>query len=310
MMKIQSHNIEMASQHVAYKSMLESTLSFESYITDAPVQNNLKRFDYDTSRTIDDIIQNLMSMLSQRKQALVPTTQEDMVGYTHLSLHEKYEEHESLDFCTQGLIQTDKGSIDFNLNFSMSRNFAVENRIDIYTPFDPLVINLEGDIPALSEKTFSFDLDNDGTNNQISCLKEGNGFLAYDKNEDGKINKGAELFGTKTGDGFAELAQYDEDKNNWIDENDSIFNKLQIWLKNENTKEKELVGLGEVGIGAIFLDSAQSEFTYKTPSNDILGKMKSAGVFLHENGEVGSMAEVDFNIVKEEDKPLAKLLQA
>jgi hypothetical protein len=31
------------------------------------------------------------------------------------------------------------------------------------------------------------------------------------------------LFGPQTGNGFAELAEYDEDKNNWIDENDSIY---------------------------------------------------------------------------------------
>jgi hypothetical protein len=100
--------------------------------------------------------------------------------------------------------------------------------------------------------------------------------LAYDENADGIINQGSELCGTKTGDGFGELAEYDTDHNSWIDENDPIFDKLQIWLKNEQTKEKELVGLGEVGIGAIFLDYAQSEFTYKTSQNDILGQMKSS----------------------------------
>jgi len=308
-MKIQSHNIEMASQHVAYKSMLESSLSFETFITDTPVKENLQRFDYDQSRTLNDIIQNLMAMLSQRQKPQ-ELSEEDMVGYTHVSLCEKYEEHESLDFATSGLIQTDKGSIDFNLNFSMSRSFAVENRIDIYTPFDPLVINLEGDIPSLSSTTFSFDLDNDGTSEQISCLNKGNGFLAYDENEDGKINQGSELFGTKTGNGFGELAAYDEDKNNWIDENDSIFDKLQIWLKDEESKEKELVGLGEVGIGAIFLDSTKSDFTFKTPQNDILGKMKNSGIFLHEDGRVGSMAELDFNTTTQEENPLAELLQA
>ena len=308
-MKIQSHNIEMASQHVAYKSMLESSFSFETFITDAPVAENLNRFDYDKSRTINDIIQNLMAMLKRKTQSDVPS-EENMVGYSKFSYSERYEEHENLDFSTKGQIKTDKGSIDFDLNFSMSRSFVVENRIDIYSAFDPLIINLDGDIPELGASTFSFDLDNDGECDQVSCLKEGNGFLAYDKNEDGKVNQGSELFGTKSGDGFAELAEYDEDHNSWIDENDSIFNKLQIWLKNEDTKEKELVGLGEVGIGAIFLDSASSEFTYKTAQNDILGKMKSAGIFLNEDGSVGSIAEVDFNISKEEDHPLAQLLQA
>ena len=67
--------------------------------------------------------------------------------------------------------------------------------------------------------------------------------------------------------GFEELRAYDEDNNAWIDENDSIFDSLQVWLKNQDNDEKELVALGEVGIGAIFLNSQQSEFTYKTEMN-------------------------------------------
>ena len=36
------------------------------------------------------------------------------------------------------------------------------------------------------------------------------------------------LFGTSSGDGFKDLAEYDEDGNGWIDENDSIFNRLKV----------------------------------------------------------------------------------
>ena len=307
-MKIQSHDIEMQSKHLEYKSIQESSLNFESFIRDEPTQNNLNRFDYDKYRCLNDIIQNLMSMLSARFNNEV--SEEKSVGYTHVSLYEKYEEHESLDFSTKGKIQTDKGSIDLDINFSMSRSFVVENRIDIYSAFDPLIINFKGDIPQLSENTFSFDLDNDGESDQISKLKAGNGFLALDKNSDGEVNRGSELFGTQTGNGFLELAEYDDDHNSWIDENDAIFDRLQIWLKDDENHEKELVGLGEVGIGAIFLDSTQSEFTYKTSQNHILGELKSSGIFLNEDGSVGSIAQIDFNAANnEEEQPLARLLQ-
>ena len=33
---------------------------------------------------------------------------------------------------------------------------------------------------------------------------------------------------------FKDLAEYDEDHNGWIDENDSIFSKLKVWTKDEN----------------------------------------------------------------------------
>ena len=235
---------------------------------------------------------------------------ESPFGYSHFSLMQRYEEHESLSFSTLGHIKTDKGSLDINLNFSMSRDFAIENHIDVYSSFDPLIINLDGNIPDLSTDTFSFDLDNDGKSDQISTLRSGNGFLALDKNGDGIVNQGSELFGTITGNGFDELSEYDEDSNHWIDENDAIFDKLQVWLKNEDDNEKELVGLGEVGIGAIFLDSTSGEFTYKTDMNQTLGEMKSCGIFLNEDGSCGNISQIDFAIANaSKEEPLATLLQ-
>ena len=59
-----------------------------------------------------------------------------------------------------------------------------------------------------------------------------------DRNGDGKINDGSELFGTKSGDGFKDLASYDADGNGWIDENDAIFSQLKIWTKDEDGKDK------------------------------------------------------------------------
>ena len=340
-MKIQSHEIAMQSQHTEYRSILETSMNFETYFTNLP---NGMEFDekpeYDLKtedscmcsylqqqdQTINEMIQKLIQMLQDRvmKNEDEPVDKENINGYTHLSYMQKFEEYESLDFSTIGNIQTDKGSLDINLNFSMSRSFIIENQIDIYSPFDPLVINLDGDIPDLSSDTFSFDLDNDGENDQISKLGSGSGFLALDKNHDGKINQGSELFGTLSGDGFGELGKYDEDHNSWIDENDSIFDSLQIWLKNEDNNDRELVGLGEIGIGAIFLENNASEFTYKTQTNQTLGEMKSSGIFLNENGTVGNISQIDFAARKlENDKteeiakvdtsktePLATLLQA
>lgn len=318
-MKIQSHDLSMESQHISYKSLIAQELSFETYFADledeesslSETSNLLTASENERSSRfghldmLNSIIQNLFQMLAQRTQKNLE--EEPNVGGSHMSYYEKFEEHESLDFSTSGQIKTDKGSLDINLNFSMSRSFVVEQRIDVFTAFDPLVINFEGSIPDLSQDTFSFDLDNNGQSDQISKLKAGNGFLALDKNEDGMVNQGSELFGTLTGNGFGELSAYDEDKNSWIDESDSIFNKLQIWLKNEESSEKELIGLGEVGIGAIFLGSQESEFTYKTETNQTLGELRSCGIFLNENGTCGNISQIDLT---SKESPLSNLLQA
>lgn len=309
-MKIESYEMSMHSQHF-FSLEYEKEISFSTML-EVPQESKVDLKEEDEPRdfsisgqlrAIDEIIQNLMGMLEQKVQS-VPV----------VSIKERYAEHESLSFSTKGHIQTDNGSLDIDLNFNMSRDFVVQNRIDIFDSFDPLVINLNGDLPKLSQDTFTFDLDNDGESDQISKLGLGSGFLALDKNDDGIINQGSELFGTITGNGFSELSEYDKDYNNWIDENDSIFDKLRIWLKNEDDNEKELVGLGEVGIGAIFLGSAQSEFTYKTSFNDVLGEMKSCGVFLNENGSCGNISQIDFvaqnNHEDNKKEPLVELLKA
>lgn len=313
-MKIQSHEIAMQSEHSLRRVELESQISFstvmfETAVEDQEISQRLMNPDElsqenmfypyrsELSSTIEGIIQNLMSMLRSNREEVVvdgEVAEPSALGYRQFTLQERYEEHESLSFSTMGHIQTDKGSLDINLDFSMSRSFAIENRIDVFSSFDPLVINLDGDIPTLDTDTFSFDLDNDGEEDQISKLKSGNGFLALDKNGDGIVNQGSELFGTITGNGFGELSAYDGDENHWIDENDTIFDSLRIWLKNEDSNEKELVGLGEVGIGAIFLDSTSSEFTYKTAMNETLGEMKSCSMFLNEDGSCGTISQIDF----------------
>ncbi|MGG7073727.1 hypothetical protein U5B43_05645 [Campylobacter sp. 9BO] len=202
-------------------------------------------------------------------------------------------EHEALSFSTQGIVKADGKEIKLDLNFNLSRSFTQVVRMSHeVTFFDPLVISFDGKMPTISDSSFSFDIDADGEVDQISRLGAGSGFLALDKNGNAKIDDGSELFGTKSGDGFADLAKYDDDKNGWIDENDQIFKKLRIW-QNFNDGQR-LVGLGEVGIGAIFLGSAKGEFSFNTlETNESLAKLKSSGFFLYENGKSGFIAQID-----------------
>ena len=140
-----------------------------------------------------------------------------------------------------------------------------------------------------------FDLDCDGKEEEISSLGKGSGFLALDKNGDGIINDGTELFGTKSGDGFADLAEYDEDGNGWIDEDDGIFSQLRIWTKNEKG-EDELISLKDAGVGAINLSSISTAFSNTDNFNDTMAVIQKTGIFLYENGNAGTIQHVDFTI--------------
>ena len=214
-------------------------------------------------------------------------------------------EQEDTCFSTVGTVRTKDGrEINFNVNVNMSRRceeyYREELNVAQFALYDPLVINLDTDVAKLSDQTFYFDLDADGEEEEISMLK-GSGYLALDKNDDGVINDGSELFGTKNGDGFADLARYDEDGNGWIDENDSIWSKLKIWCKDENGNDV-LYKLSDKGVGAICLKNVSTDFTMQgdriaqdgtTNANATNAVIRKTGIFLYENGNAGTVQHVD-----------------
>ncbi|MCP4718238.1 MAG: hypothetical protein GY860_02170 [Desulfobacteraceae bacterium] len=210
-------------------------------------------------------------------------------------------EEEQMTFASTGEVITEDGRrIEFSLDLSMDRSFLskTEQESLIHTwkeqvvLTDPLVISLDGSLPKLSDTGFEFDLDNDGEMETVSFVSAGSGFLAFDKNEDQKINNGSELFGPGTGNGFEELAAWDGDKNNWIDENDAVFSKLSVWTKDENGEDR-LISLKNAGIGAICLENAATHFDMVAQDNYLKGRLKSSGIFLFENGNVGSIQQID-----------------
>ena len=206
-------------------------------------------------------------------------------------------ETEETQFNTQGHVVTADGKVvDFNLNLTMSRSFYEESIAykDFEMPelTDPLVINLDCGACEVTDQKFYFDLDADGHEEYISRLGPGSGYLALDKNGNGKVDSGNELFGALTGDGFSELAQYDTDGNGWIDEADEIFDKLLIWSTDASGKEK-LVALGKAGVGAIFTGNTQTDFSMNDAYNRTNAVIRKTGVFLYENGNVGTMQQID-----------------
>lgn len=207
-----------------------------------------------------------------------------------------YSEEQNLSFTSQGTVTTADGrTIDFSVDLSMSSRFETyyyEQTNDVISMCDPLVLNFDGDIAGLSDQKFMFDLDADGTEEEISMLSSGNGFLALDSNGDGIINDGSELFGTKSGDGFSDLSAYDKDLNGWIDENDEIFDKLKIWTKNAEGKD-ELMSLKDKGVGAIYLGNSNTDYLLRGGFGQANGALRKTGFFLYENAGVGTIAHLD-----------------
>lgn len=208
---------------------------------------------------------------------------------------EHIEEYECSSFESCGKVTTADGrEIEFDMNLTMERSYSATREYEVTEEVvftDPLMLNFDGNYADLSDEKFEFDLDADGENELISYLMGNSGMLALDKNEDGVINDGTELFGALSGNGFADLAQYDEDGNNYIDEADSIFADLKIWTKQQDTDKLE--SLADKGIGAIYLGSTETPFDIKGEDNQQNGRVRSSGIYLTESGNVGTVQQVD-----------------
>jgi len=232
-----------------------------------------------------------------------PRTQSRVSFSTQTENTNEYYKNNTLDFAAQAKIQTQDQDIDVDLNISYTEEFYEKYKDNVsfetLALMDPLIIQYDLSSEYFDtiskDMSFEFDINNDDEVESIPILKEGSGFLALDKNSNGSIDNGNELFGPNTNNGFAELKQYDEDENDWIDENDSVFNDLRVWAKNE-AGEDNLITLADANVGAIYLSDVSSSFDYDKSSNENLAHIKSSSIFLNEEGKAGLVTGVDFAV--------------
>lgn len=126
---------------------------------------------------------------------------------------------------------------------------------------DPLVLDLNHDgiintLSLASSKTF-FDLDNDGMSELSGWVAPSDGILVYDRDENGRIDSSAEVFGKANKDGFTELKEVgDSNGDNVFDANDTLYNTLKVWTDTNSdgiSQADELHTLSELNISSISL---------------------------------------------------------
>ena len=214
--------------------------------------------------------------------------------------HASHDESEQTTFAAQGVVRTTDGQeIQFSVSLVMQRQYHDEINISVRegdaVRKDPLVINFNGTAAQLTDQRFAFDLQGDGKTADLAMLAGASGYLALDKNGDGKINNGTELFGPATGNGFNELAAYDQDHNGWIDEGDAVFGQLKVWTPSTDGSGS-LTSLQESGVGAIALNATATPFELKDGNNQSLGAVRATSVYLSDTGNAGSVQQIDLTV--------------
>jgi len=136
------------------------------------------------------------------------------------------------------------------------------------TTASPLVFDLDGDgieIAQLSGNSpVLFDHDANGVKTGSAWLKSDDALLVLDRDGNGTIDSGRELFGNNTvlagggqaADGYAALGELDSNGDGLIDAQDARFGELRLWRDLDQdgvSDDGELFGLAELGVSQISL---------------------------------------------------------
>lgn len=171
-------------------------------------------------------------------------------------------------------------------------------------PRDPLVIDLGTpgiDLTTIDDGVY-FDLDKNGFAEKTAWIGTEDGFLVLDRNGNGVIDDGGELFsdqvemsdGSISASGFAALSDLDENGDGIIDANDAKFADLSVWVdgNHDGSFENELHSLEELGITSISLNHIQTD----TVDSDTGTIVTESSVVTFANGTVREISEHWFQI--------------
>lgn len=167
---------------------------------------------------------------------------------------------------------------------------------------DPIVLDLDGNgaESAHIKNGAHFDYSGDGFAELTGWINEKDGFLVIDRNGDGKINDGKELFGDQTilksgkkaSDGFEALVELDSNNDGKLDSSDKDYSLLKVWCDEDGdgrTLPQEIHTLDELGIKSISLQSNT------TSVRDAQGNTQTrVSTFERSNGAVNQIFEYSF----------------
>ncbi|HPA44822.1 MAG TPA: hypothetical protein PLZ55_01070 [bacterium] len=218
----------------------------------------------------------------------------------------------------QASISTGTDFTTQSLNFSASVEFKIEISMEVELNgemismeefqqqiaamggmSDPVVLDLDGDGIELTSagNGVEFDITGDGTTETTAFATGDDAFLALDRNGNGQIDNGRELFGDQNGaqNGLEELARYDTNGDNRIDEYDAIYDSLALFSdSNANgvSEAGELRSLREAGIASINL--AYRNVDHTLSSGNRVAQLASFTTF---DGRKGTVADALLNYI-------------
>ncbi|MDK9726249.1 MAG: hypothetical protein OEL88_15390, partial [Sterolibacteriaceae bacterium MAG5] len=166
----------------------------------------------------------------------------------------------------------------------------------------PIVLDLNGDgieTTSVDSSTY-FDHDANGFAERTGWVGKDDGLLVWDRNGNGRIESGRELFGsesiladgTKAENGFAALAELDTNGDGVVDADDTGFADLRVWRDANGdgySVPDELLSLADAGVASIDVD-----YNTSTHVDSFGNEHRQVGGFTRTDGSYGEAVDVWF----------------
>lgn len=207
-----------------------------------------------------------------------------------LSIEYNYEEHNKLDLSISGQLKIGNKNININLNVNFSQDFQEQFILENgeKKKKDPIFISYNNLIQTSNETT---QMINNGQSFAVNKLYNG-GLLFADNNNNNKYDENDTIFGLSTGNGFNELKTLDNNKDNFIDCQDNIFQKLKLYEMNSG----ETVSLQERNVQLISTVCGNTNFDLKTEIDNPYVNIKQFSFAIGNNYEAKMAYGIDFYV--------------
>ncbi len=178
-------------------------------------------------------------------------------------------------------------SVDVKIRVDRTMIHTEEMTLKIGKPKDPLVIDLTGtgfDLTGIENGTV-FDLNNDGHAEKSATVAGGTGLLWMDRDGNGKLDNGSELFGDSATapTGFDALSLSDANHDGVIDKMDPDYEKIRIHMANGAELSLFQARVTALHVAHVNAESALGQ-----------NRLDALGIFQREDGTLGALGEVQF----------------